>query len=305
MSFFKKVKSLFQNQYNQSNVKNESIEKQQVEPNQQPKPNVQQGTYEPPTYKYKTAKEKAAEPIPPEERKWILRFQNQECPNCHYIFEQIKGNRKCPECKNKVIVRTHYQTKEKCLLSEEEVPLFDAKKDYYYDIRWCVRECGSLLEVTEEQFMDEWEERGQAYSPFDIVNVFVNKKGAEYIRKELWGFYRNTISLRAQNFGRWKKDEEAYRTYLQLAFIDANGPQNNRKPRFLPSSDDINVSRIKFYGVKLDKTLEEIKQDFYAETREENSNDLYPLSSEEVWNLIEAEYDRYELNFTTIEKNDR
>lgn len=304
MSFFKKVKSLFQNQDTQKNLRNELVKKQPVEPNKQPKPNIQQATYEPPTYNYKTAKEKAAEPVPPEEQIWILRFQNQECPYCQSIFEQIKGNRKCPECKNKVIVRSHYQTKEKCLLTVEEVPLFDAKKNYYFDIRWCVRECGSLLEVTEEQFMTEWEAKGHSYSPFDIVNVFVNKKGAEYIRKDLWGFYRNTISLRAQNYGRWKKDEDAYRTYLYLAFIDANGPRNNWNPRFSPSDEYTNVSRIKFYGIKLDKTLEEIKQDFYSETREEDKKALFPLSPEEVWTRIEAEYDRYELNFTTIEKNE-
>ena len=76
------------------------------------------------TYNYKTAK-KWLRTVPAEERNWILRFQNKECPYCHYLFDEIKGNRKCPECKNKIIVRTF--STEKCILTEKELLLFERK----------------------------------------------------------------------------------------------------------------------------------------------------------------------------------
>lgn len=289
MSLFKKIKSIFLNQEHK-NIQNET--KTVIKQNATTQ-------HKPITYNYKTAKEMAKEPIPAEERNWILRFQNKECPYCHYLFDEIKGNRKCPECKNKIIVRTHFQTKEKCILTEKELLLFEKKKTHYYDTRWCIRECGSKLGIAEEEFMKEWKKRGRAYSPFDIMWYFINVKRIEYAQKNFFGMYRNTFSLQAQQLDREGKEERAYRSYLYLAYIDANGPTNNGLNPFDPTVDVYTeqaphtLEMIKHYSLKFNKTLDDVKQDFFDVTRNEKNNVLFPLDSKSAWKLLMRDYKKY------------
>lgn len=293
LSFISKIMSLFKNQEQPRTHSGETVIKKQE---------IKQGTtgnFDPPTYNYKTAKEKATEPIPLEERNWILRFQNQECPYCHHIFEQIKGNRKCPECTNKINVRSHYQTKEKCLLTEDEAVLFDKKKEHYYNIRWCVRECGTYLEVTEDQFMKEWDKKGRSFSPFDIMWHFINTKRIQYAQKNQWGSYRTTFVLQAQNLNRRGKEEESYSCILYLAYLDANGPNNSagfgEKPFVIKFAFQApyTMAMLSHFQEKNNISNQQLKSDFLDVAEKDSLKSIIPLTSEQSWNSFYKEYKKY------------
>jgi predicted Zn-ribbon and HTH transcriptional regulator len=292
LSFIKIIKSLFKNQEQlRTPSREEDIRNQE---------NMQETTrdFDPPTYIYKTAKAKAAEPILLEERNWILRFQNQECPYCHHIFEQIKGNRKCPECKNKVIVRSHYQTKEKCLLTEEEADLFDKKKEHYFNERWCIRET-SMFDVSEEEFYKQWNKMGKAYSGFDVMWHYINKYRIKYAQEGNWGLYRNTFVHQAQNLKRRGNEDESYSCYLYLAYLDANGPSNSARISGKPFDIKFafqaphTLSMLSHFQEKNNISNDQLKSDFLDVAEKDSIKSIMPLTSEQSWNSFYIEYKKY------------
>jgi hypothetical protein len=58
-----------------------------------------------------------------------------QCPYCgHDIIPVPTRRKKCPNCDMGIIVRTHYETKMKLLLTEAQVDKFDIDKEKYYAV---------------------------------------------------------------------------------------------------------------------------------------------------------------------------
>ncbi len=57
------------------------------------------------------------------------------CPHCgHEITPVPTRKKKCPNCDKDMVVRTHYKTKKKILLTEAQVGQFDIEKEKYYAV---------------------------------------------------------------------------------------------------------------------------------------------------------------------------
>ena len=56
-----------------------------------------------------------------------------KCPYCEYDIKPLPAQKKkCPSCSKTIIVRTHYKTKNKVLLTDLDVVKFDQEKEKYY-----------------------------------------------------------------------------------------------------------------------------------------------------------------------------
>ena len=55
------------------------------------------------------------------------------CPYCSYMLEKFPSRKqKCSSCGKTFVVRTHYETRQKLVLTETDAVKFDAEKDKYY-----------------------------------------------------------------------------------------------------------------------------------------------------------------------------
>lgn len=58
-----------------------------------------------------------------------------QCPYCGYKITPIPTRKKkCPSCDKDMVVRTHYKTKKKVLLTEDQVVKFDLEKEKHYTV---------------------------------------------------------------------------------------------------------------------------------------------------------------------------
>ncbi len=67
------------------------------------------------------------------------------CPYCAAEVTPLPSRKKkCPHCGESIIVRTHYKTKEKVLLTESQVVKFDKEKEKYYSVTSFLRGLGNF-----------------------------------------------------------------------------------------------------------------------------------------------------------------
>lgn len=68
------------------------------------------------------------------------------CPycNCEIITTPVR-NKKCKNCNNNIIIRTHYKTKDRVLLTEADVAKFDVEKEKYYIVTSFLRGLKQLV----------------------------------------------------------------------------------------------------------------------------------------------------------------
>lgn len=181
-------------------------------------------SFEPPTYIYKTAVEKSNEPVPHIEQHWIDRYDNKVCPNCGSVLEETpKSDRKCPECGDKILVRSHFQKKDKkVLLKESEKEIFEQAKKEYFDERWSVRSL-SMIGVSEDEFLKMKEELGDRFSSLDVMKSMVDRtsyRDNDYTIERHLEFERRRLLLYKENFDRRGFTESAYSVLLSLIYND-------------------------------------------------------------------------------------
>jgi predicted nucleic-acid-binding Zn-ribbon protein len=70
------------------------------------------------------------------------------CPYCNKEISPFpKSKKKCPHCSESIAVRTHFKTKEKVLLTEEQVKLFDIEKEKYYTVTIFLRGLSNNIDI--------------------------------------------------------------------------------------------------------------------------------------------------------------
>jgi predicted RNA-binding Zn-ribbon protein involved in translation (DUF1610 family) len=193
-------------------------------------------TYTPPEYIYKTAKEKANEEITENQQLWIERYERSVCPNCGCVLKQLPvRDRNCLECGDKILVRSHFQRKnKKVLLQVEEKEEFELEKNRYFDERWCIREI-SLLDISEDTFMKMKKELGSRFSSFDVMKTLIDRavlsvNQTKYTVDQQLNFERTRLLLYKANFERRGFTEAAYDVLLHLIVRDFYLPLTKTKP---------------------------------------------------------------------------
>ena len=70
-----------------------------------------------------------------EEKTSIIEQKTAPCPHCGNQMTPVPTRRKkCPNCNKEMVVRTHYETKNKVLLTDEQAIKFDIEKGKYYAV---------------------------------------------------------------------------------------------------------------------------------------------------------------------------
>lgn len=141
--------------------------------------------------------------------------QYTECPNCKFkIQKEIKSKTQCPQCKKAIYVRTHYKTKQRIYLSEEEKKKYeDEKEQYYFSKKWI--EQLKIEGITEEQIKKKRDELREKWGPGhpsfnDLVWALFNeqvinlaKKKADYSEfsslYRTWAFFAGEIDTDSYN----------------------------------------------------------------------------------------------------------
>ncbi|MDP3478202.1 MAG: hypothetical protein Q8R88_00420 [Desulfoprunum sp.] len=155
------------------------------------------------------------------------------CPYCDAAIDKMPGRKKkCPSCGEFIYVRTRPSDKKKILIREDQIS--------------AVEEQWAIANGTHEQFLairEAYEKEkdvlrnkfGSDPSENDIRWSILNKELLKHAQKFQWGFYRNARLAMGDILKKESKDLEALDTYMEVCYLDVNGPNNccTRDPEIL------------------------------------------------------------------------
>lgn len=232
-------------------------------------------------------------------------FRNKDeiepiCPSCKKSLERAPGKKtKCPFCGEFMYVRTRPSDRQRVLVTkegaekiEEEWAIATGTHDQYIKNR-------QEVEDTREQLRKQF---GKEPSENDVKWRILNKQLLEHASRNDWGLYRNTRLDMGELVEREGRLKDALSTYLEVCYIDINGPENlggydtdaKEYPRFDPDSPVAEVipgivRMAKQISSKLEVNGVELKNLFMQFAGRTHSSLKLPISPEEAWKKIEEE----------------
>ena len=156
-------------------------------------------------------------------------FKDAVCPYCSFKLDKSPLKKtKCQNCHNYIFVRTNMITKEKMLLTEEQVNKLEKERG---EIGAKVGAIRSILmdndiKVEFKKMKDEMKKENKKIPDMDILWGILNKKGTEYVRQNDWGFFRNTRYDMFEILNAEKRFQDALGMALEICYYDINGPNN-------------------------------------------------------------------------------
>lgn len=217
---------------------------------------------------------------------------NAICPNCNTNLDKKPARKaKCKSCKEYIIVRTHYKTKEKILLKESQIEEYERKASIFYKKNDIKRNL--LSHYTNELDKD--------------INLkeYLNKNILKSRREWKWGLY--TITIKTLGDIDFLEDNklDALKKYLEVIYYNVNNPSNvgkyaiennltNKYPPFKP----FDTRAVSGYWIDFilelsnDLSITDIKKVFI-----EHNNIKYkelkviPHKPEVIWNKIEDKFE--------------
>jgi hypothetical protein len=127
----------------------------------------------------------------------------------------------------------------------------------------------------------------------------LSQKRSDDARARLWTRYRADTLRLAQHCGKQGRLEDALATWLELCYIDLNGPQNpgNFPEAPLPDFDParayglgpVIITRIAVIARRLGYDEARTKVEFLATASAMHRNMNLPVTPEDAWNAIRAE----------------
>ena len=126
------------------------------------------------------------------------------CPQCSSRFEKMPAKKKkCPHCGNFVYVRTRPFDRKKVLLSKEQVDQIE-----------------SLWMMINDTL------RLHPLGTHDTFWSQCNQELLQHAQNSDWGLFRNTRLNMAQLLTGERRYREALTTFIEVSYLDANGPNN-------------------------------------------------------------------------------
>jgi len=148
-----------------------------------------------------------------------------ECPYCNKKLNKIpKRKSKCIFCNKYIFVRTRPLDKKKVLIKEVELNIIDREWFKYNQ----EKEYNQLLNdpeflLSKKELVREFKKEP---SLNDIKWRLYSKKDLEYISNRNWGLYTNNKLNKARILHTENKFDQALRLYLEVCYLDINGPNN-------------------------------------------------------------------------------
>ncbi len=216
-----------------------------------------------------------------------------ECPNCHKALSKLPGAKtKCPHCGEFMFVRTRPKDNARVVVTKAEADKIDEE--------W------SIVAGTHDIFIAEKEEfakekeilrrrfGGKEPSDNDVRWGLLNKQLIEHAKNGDWGLYRNSRFQMAEILRGEMKLKEALRTYLEVCYLDLNGPSNTggmRDPELLKEFPPFDPNRDSFLApgvidlikrivLKLKLSKDEVRQIYLEHNSRVGQSLKLPLSPE-------------------------
>lgn len=233
-----------------------------------------------------------------------------ECPYCHKLLDKMpKGKRKCPHCKEDIIVRTDPVEKKKILLRTDQIEDFEEKVREVRTHKTIEKIFGANYSDSKEygRVKDNLKMiMGKEPSEKEVALEMVDRIGSKHFKNLDMGLFRCSILEKADILRASGDSENALTLYLELLYIDLNGPNNcsSRKndsellkkyPPFNPNDSGSAfiapgiINYIKTLDKNLNLSKEEIKQVFFEHNIEVEKARELPLPVQDAWEKLEPE----------------
>ncbi len=222
------------------------------------------------------------------------------CPSCNVALEQKpKRKKKCPGCGNFIYVRTRPIDNKKVLITEAQIDLIEEQwaiyhgtHDEYLAQKW----------IVEQEKAELAERLGVPPAENDVQWSLLNKQLIEHSKLGNWGLYRNTRFEMAEILRKEGKLKQALLTYLEVCYLDLNGPNNTGGttnaeilkdyPPFSADSAFLApgiIERIVRIIKKLQIEPIDVRNMFNEIAVTQQANLKLPISPEQAWNQLEAQ----------------
>jgi hypothetical protein len=233
-----------------------------------------------------------------------------ECPYCHNLLDKMpQSKKKCPTCKKEIIVRTDPVEKKKILLRDDQLEEFEKKLQeirYHKAIQRILKD----LNVDSTQFNQTQEnlklKTGMEPTDKEVVLKIIDNVGYHHFKNLDMGLFRNTIQSKGELFKSSGDLRNALIMYLELCYIDLNGPNNcgscKDEPELLkeepPFDPNNSVDTFLAPGVldyidqltdELDLTKDQLKEMFFNHNLKVEKSRKLPLSVQDAWAKLETE----------------
>ncbi|MEW4452022.1 hypothetical protein AB1L30_04990 [Bremerella sp. JC817] len=218
------------------------------------------------------------------------------CPYCEHRLDKMPGRKKkCPACAKSMLVRTRPSDRKKILIKEDQAVLIEEQ--------W------SIANGTHDEFLaarrDHQLERARLQKQLrrnpssNEVEYSQLAKSLDHFAKQMqWGFYRTARLAMGDLLKNDQRFEEALNVYLEVCYIDLNGPNNcgttepeilREDPPFEPEFGllvmevicDVDVL---FHNLNLTKA--QLKFRFFQIANNVRSSLGTPLKPNRAWHLL-------------------
>ncbi|MFH1609813.1 MAG: hypothetical protein ABID40_04205 [Candidatus Bipolaricaulota bacterium] len=157
------------------------------------------------------------------------------CPYCSHRLDRMPSRKsRCPACGNHFYVRTRPADRKRVLVTEAGA----AEIEEVWAIETGTHEA---LMAARGEFEEE-KRRMAAHLGFDppdgdVRFALLRKAMREHAARGDWGLYRNTRFAMAEQLRKEGRDKTALATYLEVCYLDLNGPNNNTRDGYVPRFD--------------------------------------------------------------------
>jgi predicted RNA-binding Zn-ribbon protein involved in translation (DUF1610 family) len=221
------------------------------------------------------------------------------CPYCDAALDKMPGRKKkCPSCGEFMYVRTRPSDKKKILIREDQIS--------------AIEEQWAIANGTHDQFLAERQayekERDALRSKFgrepsenDIQWSMLNKEILHHAQNFQWGLYRNARLRMGDILKKESKDVEALDTYLEVCYIDVNGPNNRgtrdpeifrQYPSFDPKMAMVAPGVIGYIEKIVDSqhlSQQQVEERFIKVAHRTGKSLKLPVDAESAWKTIKSE----------------
>jgi len=232
-----------------------------------------------------------------------------KCPYCHNLLDKMPlAKKKCPHCRKEIIVRTEPVEKKKILLRVDQIDEFEEKLQQIRCHKTIQRLLNNLnidaaqVDQTKENLKMKM---GKEPTEKDVAIEIVDNLGYHYFQNLDMGLFRNTILIKGGIFKVSGDLRNALITYLELCYIDSNGPNNSggiknnpgllkEYPPFNPNNsvDAFLAPGILEYITQINKELnltkDQIKEIFFTHNLKVEKSKKLPLSIQSAWERLES-----------------
>jgi len=146
------------------------------------------------------------------------------CPHCQSALDKMPGRKKkCPHCGDFIFVRARPSDEQRVLVTEAQAEVIEEQWSIVNGTH------GEYL-AEKKRFADERDRLtqrvGKEPSDNDVAWSMLNQDMMGYARQRNWGLFCNAKFQMAEILRKESRLEDALGTYLEVCYIDLNGPCN-------------------------------------------------------------------------------